>query len=150
MSLSLASRRGPTRGRTATDHQDSVAAPREQPRVLVIDDDPDLLEALQELLELRGFAVCVATDLRSALEEAASHSPSAALIDVKLGKENGLDAIPELKRIQPQMCCLVLTAYRDAAYAKLAFELGADDFLFKPIEPGALIRSLVARLSASE
>ena len=77
-------------------------------------------------------------------------APDAALIDVKLGKDNGLELVPELKRGCPQVCCLVMTAYPEAKYATLAFESGADGFLYKPLDPDALVRNLDAHIGRSD
>ncbi len=144
--LSLAARRGRPRDAAPTTRRDRSVAPHERFGVLVVDDDRDLLDALKDLLELRGFVVYAATDLRGALSQAESNSPDAALVDVKLGRDNGLDVVPELKRRCPQICCLVMTAYPDARYATLAFESGADGFLYKPLDAGTLVRNLDSRL----
>ncbi len=124
----------------AGDDTDGDVAPR---RILVVDDDADLLESLRDVLEMDdSFSVSTATDATSALASAARDLPSVALIDVKLGTEDGLDLVEMLKRRLPSLVCIAMTAFRDEQYARRAMQCGADRLLYKPLEPDALLRTL--------
>ncbi|MEL7449095.1 MAG: response regulator [Pseudomonadota bacterium] len=124
----------------AGDDTDGDLAPR---RILVVDDDTDLLESLRDVLELDdGFAVSTAIDATSALECASRELPHVALIDVKLGTEDGLDLVEMLKQRLPSLVCIAMTAFRDEQYARRAMRCGANLFLYKPLEPDALLRTL--------
>ena len=122
----------------------SPGAHRESPddksraRVLVVDDDEHILEALTELLEMQNFAVTTASDFDTAITSAMSRTPSVAIVDVKLGPNDGIDLIPLLKAFNAAIRCVVVTAFRDAAHAERAREAGADEFLLKPLDPKEL------------
>ncbi len=112
-------------------------------RVLIVDDDPDLLASFEDLLDLEtNYQVFTATNARKAEEIARRNSPQIALIDVMLGSVNGLDLIPRLKQHCPEIICIVMTASRLAENSVQAVRSGADEFLYKPLEPENLLRNL--------
>ncbi|MDJ0657132.1 MAG: response regulator [Xanthomonadales bacterium] len=111
--------------------------------MLVIDDDRDFLESLGDMLEMGGnYSTCLARDAVSAVAMAQAHLPAIALIDVKLGQDNGLELLPILKRTLPGMVCIVMTAFRDEKHSRQAFESGAEAFLHKPIDPNRLFLTM--------
>lgn len=118
---------------------DRVAA---QGRILLVDDDTDLLESLKDLLEDEGFRVETATGPDDARRLVGSFCPDAALLDVKLGAADGLDLVPELKHRIPGLVCIVMTAFAEAESAIKAVRHGADDYLHKPVAPDLLLRTL--------
>ena len=119
--------------------------------ILVVDDDEDFVDSLRDLIELDDrFRVYAATDIATAVQAVQKTAPAIALVDVKLGTEDGLDLIPLLKRIHPSLSCIVMTAYRDPDHARKAFDSGADEFLHKPLDPAGLLRSLHARTSGND
>ncbi|MDH5354232.1 MAG: diguanylate cyclase [Gammaproteobacteria bacterium] len=112
-------------------------------RVLIVDDAPDILSALSTVLELEEiYQLKTASTAEAAQQAAADFHPDIALIDVKLGQDNGLDLIPIFKKALPDIVCIVMTAYRDAEHAVKAIHTGADDYLYKPLEPSELLKSL--------
>ena len=120
-----------------------AASGRSRRSVLIVDDDQDLLESMRDLLEIdESVEVATATDITSAVDATFRRRPRVALIDIKLDAENGLDLVPLLKKAHPGLVCIVMTAYRDAANSRRAFESGADVFLYKPLDPTALIQRL--------
>ena len=113
------------------------------PRILIVDDDLDILDALRDVLELEGnYSVKTAADATSAKQTANIFLPDIALLDVKLGYTNGLDLIPVLKERIPTITCIVMTAYKDTQYAVKAVRLDADDYIHKPLDPLKLVRTL--------
>ena len=95
-------------------------------RVLIVDDDKDILGSLNDLLELEGnYEVKTATNALGAQSVAHEFSPDVALLDIKLGSDNGLDLIPALKRQVPGIACIVMTAYREAKNAIMALRRGS-------------------------
>ena len=129
---------------------DNSAQEQAQLSVLIVDDDVDFLDSLRDLLEWSDYRVYTAGDIAAAEKAMRSHAPSAALVDVKLGTESGLELVPELKRINPGMPCIVMTAYRGQKHAIKAFESGADEFLYKPFNPENLFRILNNLLGKEE
>ena len=108
--------------------------PAEAPRtVLVIDDDERFAVTLAAALARRGYVAHVAHNAASALATTQSQRPDAALVDLKLGADDGLALIEPLRRLQPRMRIVVLTGYASIATAVKAIKLGADDYLAKPV-----------------
>jgi two-component system KDP operon response regulator KdpE len=112
-------------------------------RVLVCDDEPQILRALRTVLREAGFAVETTATAREALDAAALRPPDAAVIDLMLPDGNGIEVCREL-RSWSQLPILVLSAIGDEDQKVAALEAGADDYVTKPFGP----RELVARLHA--
>ncbi len=115
-------------------------------RVLVVDDDPDIIELLQYNLEKEGYEVRSAPDGWKALEVARAYLPELVLMDIMMPQMDGIETgrqlrdIPELR----QSFILYLTARSEEYSEVAAFEIGADDYITKPIKP----RALMSRINA--
>ena len=116
----------------------------DRPRVLVVDDEPQILRALRILLRDAGFEVLQAASVEEALDVAAVRPPEAAIVDLVLPDGDGVDITRSL-RGWSEMPILVLSAVGDEDAKVRALEAGADDYVTKPF--GA--RELVARLQAA-
>lgn len=107
--------------------------------ILVIDDDPDILDFLHDLLELEGYAVTVSTK-GNALEQLQEGGlPDLVLLDVFLAGRDGRDLVKSLKRTPEtrQIPVLMFSAHPSAEAAARA--AGADDFLAKPFQMDELL-----------
>lgn len=113
-------------------------------RVLVCDDEPQILRALKVILRQAGFETLPATTAREALDIAAVTPPDAAILDLVLPDGSGIEVCREL-RTWSDMPILVLSAVGEEDEKVQALEAGADDYVTKPF--GA--RELVARLQAA-
>jgi two-component system, OmpR family, KDP operon response regulator KdpE len=113
------------------------------PRVLVCDDEPQIVRALKVVLREAGFAVDATVTAGEALDAAAIRPPDAAVIDLMLPDGDGIDVCRQL-RSWSRMPILVLSAIGDEDQKVAALEAGADDYVTKPFGP----RELVARLHA--
>jgi two-component system KDP operon response regulator KdpE len=116
----------------------------EQPRVLVVDDEPQILRALRIILRDAGFEVLQAGSVEEALDVAALRPPAAAIIDLVLPDGDGIDVTKAL-RTWSKMPILVLSAVGEEEEKVRALQAGADDYVTKPFGP----RELVARLQAA-
>src|SRR6476646_4799369 len=112
-------------------------------RILLIDDDEVFVRVLARALGARGFVVGTAGDRARALAEARSMQPRYAVLDLKLGAENGLALIPELLDVRPELRILLLTGYASIATAVEAIKRGAWDYLAKPVDADAVVRALL-------
>ena len=101
--------------------------------VLVVDDDERFAVTLAMALARRGYVTHVAHDAAAALATAQAKDPEAAVVDLKLGADDGLALIEPLRRAHPRMRIVVLTGYASIATAVKAIKLGADDYLAKPV-----------------
>jgi signal transduction histidine kinase len=104
-------------------------------RVLVVDDDVDLAESLQEILQSRRYTAAIAHNIVDATRAASALIPHVAIIDVNLGRENGLTLITTLKDAFPDILCVVITARGEVEHAVEALRRGAFDYLLKPLHP---------------
>ena len=111
--------------------------------LLLIDDDAVFAAVLARALCARGFAVDTATDGACALALAREKAPDYAVLDLKLGAENGLALIPELLALRPDLRILLLTGYASIATAVEAIKRGAHDYLAKPVDADAVVRALL-------
>ena len=112
-------------------------------RVLVVDDEPKIVDVVHDYLREAGFAVTTAPDGELALERARSLRPDLVVLDLGLPGIDGLDVARELRR-HSTVPIIMLTARGDELDRVLGLELGADDYLVKPFSP----RELVARVRA--
>jgi two-component system KDP operon response regulator KdpE len=116
----------------------------EQPLVLVVDDEPQILRALRIILRDAGFEVLQPASAEEALDAASLHPPAAAIVDLVLPDGDGIDVTRSL-RAWSKMPILVLSAVGEEDEKVRALEAGADDYVTKPFGP----RELVARLQAA-
>jgi DNA-binding response OmpR family regulator len=127
-------------------------------RILVVDDDPDILETLQVALEKQGHTVCPYDDGRVALEAARREAPQAAILDVMLPGLNGYEVSRLLKEDVERgdledFPILLVTARRVISGARqdfLASWSRADDTVWKPYDLGQLLHRVSELLAASQ
>jgi len=115
-----------------------------RPRVLVCDDEPQILRALRITLRDEGFEVIPAMTAAEALDAAALRAPDAAILDLLLPDGDGIEITRELRHWS-SMPILVLSAVGEEEQKVRALEAGADDYVTKPFSP----RELMARLHAA-
>jgi phosphate regulon transcriptional regulator PhoB len=115
-------------------------------RVLLIEDDRDIVELVRYNLEREGFQVSAATDGATGLAQVRKTSPDILLLDLMLPTLSGLDICKEIRRDQThnRLPILMLTARGEEADRVVGLEMGADDYVTKPFSP----RELVARVKA--
>ena len=113
-----------------------------QHHVLVVDDEPDILELLDLTLSRMGLKVTTADDLRAARRALADGSFSFCLTDMRLPDGNGLDLVREIAENHPQLPAAVITAHGKIEDAVLALKIGAFDFVSKPVDL-SILRKLV-------
>jgi DNA-binding response OmpR family regulator len=114
-----------------------------EPKVLIVEDDPTLLETLEYNLKRQGYQVYTAADGRVALEVARQQRPDALILDVMLPGLDGFEVCRILRR-EMSVPILMLTARADEVDKVVGLEVGADDYLTKPFS----MRELVARVKA--
>jgi two-component system KDP operon response regulator KdpE len=114
-------------------------------RVLVCDDEPQILRALRVILREAGFEVLPTTNAREALDSAALQPPSAAIVDLVLPDGDGVEVCRALREWS-DMPILVLSAVGEEGEKVRALDAGADDYVTKPFGPSELIARLNATL----
>jgi two-component system KDP operon response regulator KdpE len=114
-------------------------------RVLVCDDETQILRALRVILRDAGFEVVTAQTVAEALDVAALRAPDAAILDLILPDGDGVEICRSIREWS-QMPILVLSAVGEEAQKIRALDAGADDYVTKPFGPGELIARLNAAL----
>ncbi len=114
------------------------------PKILIIDDEPDLRLALSATLEDHGYEVFEGSDGSEALELAIKHSPDTIILDVNMPIVDGITALKILKGDErtSEIPVCILTAVKDVAYEYYVTELGAADFFLKPWSEDQMVRRL--------
>jgi two-component system alkaline phosphatase synthesis response regulator PhoP len=115
-------------------------------RILVIEDDKDIVELVRYNLEKDGYQVLSSTDGASGLAQIRKSPPDLLILDLMLPKLSGLDVCKEIRRdiSLNRLPILILTAKGEEADRVVGLELGADDYVTKPFSP----RELAARIKA--
>lgn len=115
-------------------------------KVLVVDDEADILELLKYNLSKEGYEVKTASDGIKSVEIAKSFVPDLILLDIMMPKQDGVETCRQIREI-PELAntfVIFLTARSEEYSEVAAFDMGADDYITKPIKP----RALVSRINA--
>jgi DNA-binding response OmpR family regulator len=112
-------------------------------RILVVDDEKNIVDLVRMYLEREGFRVMAAYDGEGALEKARSEEPNLIVLDIMLPKIDGFEVCRRL-RAESDLPIIMLTARDDDIDKIVGLEIGADDYMTKPFNP----RELVARVKA--
>jgi two-component system response regulator MprA len=115
-------------------------------RLLVVDDDPSVREALALVLDLNGFEVATAGDGREAIRTLTSDAPDAVILDVLMPGLDGLEVCRRMRATGDRTPVLMLTARTEVSERVAGLEAGADDYLAKPFAREELIARLRALL----
>jgi signal transduction histidine kinase len=115
-------------------------------RILVVDDDPDTVSNLTDILELDGYEVQSAGSIAATLQRKSWDGFFAVVLDRRLPDGNAEEVLPRLKILAPQAAIIIVTGYSDLDGAIAAIRQGAADYILKPVNPD-LIRSRLAALA---
>jgi DNA-binding response OmpR family regulator len=113
-------------------------------RILVVEDNPDILESLQSTLETDGYEVFIATRAGQALPLIAGQAPDLVILDIELPDGDGYSVLQQLRERGNECPVLMLSARSLENDKVLGFRLGADDYVTKPFS----IMELLARIAA--
>jgi DNA-binding NtrC family response regulator len=113
-----------------------------KPKLLLVDDEPQVRLAVRRYLELQGFEIQEAASCQSALDSCRDSRPDAVLLDYQLPDGNALTLLPSLQEAQPEVPVIILTAHGTVDLAVQAMKAGAEHFVTKPLELATLHRIL--------
>ncbi|MGB0376138.1 MAG: response regulator transcription factor [Flavobacteriaceae bacterium] len=124
-------------------------------RILLVDDEEDIIEILTYNLTQAGYKISTATNGLEAIEQAEKHRPHLIIMDVMMPKMDGIEACEELRKnhIFNDTIIMFLTARAEDYSFVAAFEAGADDYVPKPIKPKVLlskVKGLLRRIKKQE
>jgi response regulator RpfG family c-di-GMP phosphodiesterase len=113
------------------EEPETEAAPA---RVLVVDDEPDIIRLITKRLKPEGYELDVAVDGEEALEKTFSTPVDLVLLDIRLPEVDGLTVLSQIKERHPGIAVVMMTAYGSEQVAMEALRRGADDYLIKPLD----------------
>jgi len=113
-------------------------------RILIVEDEPNMVAGLRDNFEFEGYDVITAPDGVAGLQRALDESPDLVVLDVMMPRMSGLDVCKQLKTKRPSIPIIMLTARGQEVDKVVGLELGADDYVTKPFS----IRELLARVKA--
>lgn len=119
-----------------------------QGKILVVDDEPDIVEFISYSLKSKGYQVSTAGDGVEALRKAKDFKPDLILLDVMMPHKDGMQTLRELRHTQglENVAVIFLTALNDERSEIEGLNLGADDYIAKPIKPELLVTRIAAAL----
>ena len=116
------------------------------PKILVVDDDPDIVEILRYNLSLAGYEVKSASNGKECIKKAKLFVPELILLDVMMPEMDGIEACSLLKEIPSLINTrIIFLSARNEDYTQLsAFDAGADDYISKPVKPKILLKKIAS------
>ena len=120
---------------------------QKQTRLLIVDDDSHLLQSMGQWLDSQNFAVQVASNITEAKNRLADSSFDVALIDLRLGDEDGFDLLEFCNSSVPQMVTMLMTGYANVDTGVEAMRRGAADLLTKPLIDDELLMAIERSMS---
>ena len=111
-------------------------------KTLVVDDDPSVCDTLQMILEADGYGVQTCLGAPQALEACGRNSFDIALVDVKMPQVSGTELLKRLRKVDPRLGVIIMTAYPDVVSAAEAMRDGGRDYLTKPFTQQQLLAAV--------
>ncbi len=119
------------------------ATKTEAKRILLVDDDYEIVEALKVALEAKGYTLFVARDGNQGLAMAEREAPDLMILDMMMPKRSGFLVLEKLRRSRPEpLCGIMITANEGSRHKAYAEMLGVDDYIRKPFPMDRLIESV--------
>lgn len=115
-------------------------------KILIVDDERDIVELLEDLLLQKGYDVAKALTRAEAKAQIEAFKPSIMLLDIKLPDGDGVDFLKELRPEHPDLDVIMITGLADKEIALEALKNGAADYITKPIDLNYLTNSVLAKV----
>ncbi|HBK79654.1 MAG TPA: hypothetical protein DDZ83_08230 [Nitrospinae bacterium] len=116
-------------------------------RILVVDDEPEVLDFFQTELTALYHEVETALNGRETIEKMKTHRPHLMLLDVKMPVMDGFQTLSEAKKMNPRLVVVLVTATAQIDIASRAIQQGADEYITKPVDLEKLNRILTTKIS---
>ncbi|HET6361406.1 MAG TPA: sigma-54 dependent transcriptional regulator [Gemmatimonadota bacterium] len=127
-----------------------MTPPRNSARILVVDDEPGIRQALRQMLEYEGYQVRDAKDGPSALAAYSEDPPDLVLLDIKMAPMDGLDVLDRLRAKDPDVVVVMISGHGSVETAVEALKRGAFDFLEKPPDREVVLKRISNALAERE
>jgi len=115
-------------------------------RILVVDDEIHVVRLLRKYLASKAYEVYTAVNGLEAIEKVKEVKPHVVLLDIIMPGMGGIDTLKEIKKINPKIAVIMVTAVIDEELAKRALQLGADDYITKPLDLNYIETSVMVKM----
>ena len=115
-------------------------------KILIVDDEHEIVELLEDFLDQQGYSIAKAYSKKEAIEQVEKFLPSLVLLDIKLPDGGGLDILQDIKDTHPEMEVIMITGLADKEVALESIRRGAADYICKPIDLNYLLTSVLSRV----
>jgi DNA-binding response OmpR family regulator len=115
-------------------------------RILVVDDEQDVCDMLEKFLKIKGYEVSTALSGEEALTLVKEEKPHIVLLDIRMPEMDGLECLERIKEIDKEIGVIMITALKQEEVGKKAMELGAYDYITKPLSLQYLQDCLMVKL----
>jgi len=116
-------------------------------RIIIIEDDKDILDSLKEIIKSDGYEVDTASNGEEGIKKCRANSFDLALLDIKLPGIDGTEVLEILHKEFPEMVKIMITGYPSLENAVASLKKGADAYLMKPVNPSRLLEVIDKKLS---
>ena len=116
------------------------------PRMVIVDDEPEVLEELAEVFGEYGYEIETAREGEEALRKVKEKRPHVMLLDIRMPGMDGLEVLRRVREVDPSLGVIMVTAVIEEGLAKEAMRLGAFDYITKPIDLDYLRTSVVIKI----
>lgn len=116
--------------------------------ILIVDDNINLTKTMSFILKRKGFSVTTAHDGLEAIDKVKEQSFAIVFMDIKMPQMNGVEAYKRIKKINPEMIVVMMTAYAVEDQVQEALQEGANGIIYKPLDLDTVV-SLVHEATAS-
>jgi len=115
-------------------------------RILVVDDEIDACRVLEEFLTAKGYEVLSAQDGPTAIRKVEEFKPHIVFLDIIMPGVGGIEVLHEIKRLDPQVAVIMVSVVTEPEKAKRTFDLGAYDYITKPVDLDYLEKVVIVKL----
>ena len=116
------------------------------PKILIVDDEPEICEYLGAFLKKRGYEICIASHGEEALGKIKTEEPHLMLPDIRMPEMDGIKVLRRAKTLHPRMGIIMITAVQEEDIARQAIADGAHDYITKPIDLDYLEDSVMVKM----
>ena len=116
-------------------------------KILVIDDEVEICEMLRNYLEKKGYEVITSHSAIEGIEKLKSEKPKVVLLDIRMPKMDGIEALRRIKEIDRDVAVIMATGVIDENIAQKTIRLGAVDYIVKPFNLKYLEKSLLVKIA---
>lgn len=116
-------------------------------KILIIDDEKHIVDALKLFLEMKGYDVIGTTSVIEGIGMVKTEKPKVIFLDINMPEMTGIEALKKIREIDKKIGIIMATAVIDENVAKQAMELGASDYIIKPFDLKYMEKSLMVKLA---